>query len=324
MIALETFAQAGAEVIETELSGMLALKEAFEGKFGEEFERAVGMIRKTSRNVVVTGIGKSGHIGRKIAATLASTGTNSIFVHAAEASHGDLGMIHAEDIVLALSWSGETRELSDIISYTRRFSIGLIAITGVAGGTLAQRADVALVIPPIKEACPNGLAPTTSAMLQLVVGDALAIALLKARGFTATDFGKFHPGGKLGSQLCQLHEVMRKRPEVPEVRPTALVGEALVQMSQFGLGYTLVVDENDRLNGIITDGDLRRNMSPDLAARPVTQIMSSSPKLLEPHMLAAEALAFLNQNKITAAPVVSAGKAVGGVHMVDFVKFGVI
>ncbi|MGG5890605.1 KpsF/GutQ family sugar-phosphate isomerase [Falsiroseomonas sp. HC035] len=318
-------AQIGANTVAAERAGLDELIEALGGPLGTAFNAAVELIRNGSRRIIVTGMGKSGHIGQKIAATLASTGTTAYFVHPSEASHGDLGMIRTDDVVLALSWSGQTAELSDIISYTRRFSVPLIAITSQAKSTLAIAADVALVLPRAAEACPNGLAPTTSTLMQLAVGDALAVALLSARGFTATDFQRFHPGGKLGSQLKRIEEVMRPLKDVPAVLGDATIGEALIRMSQLGLGYALIIGPKNRLLGIITDGDLRRNMSPDLVVRRVAEIMTRKPKILNPDLLAAEGLAQLNHMGVTAAPVVDAsGTALGGVHMIDFVQAGVV
>jgi len=314
----------GAEAIAVEIAGLRAVEAAFSAELGEAFERAVRLISSRARNVVVTGVGKSGHVGRKVAATLASTGTPAVFVHAAEASHGDLGMIHPDDVVLALSWSGETPELSDIIAYTRRFDIRLISITGNPKGALAMASDIALVLPSSVEACPNGLAPTTSTVMQVAMGDALAVALLSARGFTASDFRLFHPGGKLGAQLRQVSEVMRTIDNLPHVPEEATVGDMLVRMSHFGLGYSLVIGPCNELLGIVTDGDLRRNMSSDLLSRPVGAIMTRRPKIFDPSMLAARALSFLNEHRITAAPVARDGFAVGGVHMIDFVKSGVV
>lgn len=313
------------KVIETERAGLALLMEAMSGETGVAFEAAARLISRCDGRVVVTGMGKSGHIGRKIAGTLASTGTQALFVHPAEASHGDLGMIGTSDVVLALSWSGETPELSDIIIYSRRFSVPLIAFTSLATSSLAKSADIAVVMPRAAEACPNGLAPTTSTVMQLAMGDALAVTLLSARGFTASDFRKFHPGGKLGSQLKRLHEIMRPLLQVATVGLGASVGDALVSMSDRGLSYALVLELDGKLAGIITDGDMRRNMAPNLMARPVAQIMTRTPTTFPPSLMAAEALAQLNARRITAAPIVDElGKAIGGIHVIDFVKGGVM
>ncbi|HWG04700.1 MAG TPA: KpsF/GutQ family sugar-phosphate isomerase, partial [Beijerinckiaceae bacterium] len=254
-----------------ERAGIAALEAAIatsgNGGIAAQFEAAVtalGTIGEASGRVIVTGMGKSGHVARKLAATLASTGTPATFVHPGEASHGDLGMIRSGDAILALSWSGETVELADIITYSRRFRIPLVAITSNADTALGQAADVCLVLPKAEEACPNGLAPTTSTTMQLAIGDALAVALLEMRGFTARDFHVFHPGGKLGARLTLVRDVMHRGERMPRVAITATMAEAVVEISAKGFGCVGVIDPQGKLAGIITDGDLRRHMCPDL------------------------------------------------------------
>jgi arabinose-5-phosphate isomerase len=267
-------------------------------------------------------MGKSGHIGRKIAATFASTGAPAFFVHPGEASHGDLGMITADDLIMALSWSGETVELKDLIDYSRRFRIGLIGVTANPESTLAKAADVALVLPKAREACPHNLAPTTSSLMQLALGDALAVALLESRGFTALDFRALHPGGRLGAQLQFVGDIMRKGADVPLVPLGTLMADAIVEMSSKSLGCVGITDSG-RLVGIVTDGDLRRHMRPDLLDARVENIMTPRPKTVRPDQLASEALELLNASKITALMVVDGGSPVGIVHFHDLLRAGV-
>ncbi len=293
-------------------------------RIGDAFDAAVAQMSAASGRTIVTGMGKSGHIARKIAATMASTGTPAYFVHPGEASHGDLGMIRQEDVILALSWSGETAELADIITYAKRFSIPLIAITSSAESALGRQADVCLRLPKSEEACPNGLAPTTSTTMQLAVGDALAIALLESRGFSATDFRLFHPGGKLGASLSYVRDVMHAGDRLPLIRPDAGMGEAILEISTKGFGCVGVIDADGKLVGIVTDGDLRRHMSPDLVTARVRDVMTANPRTIAPDLLAAEALEILNTRKITALFVLDdAGKPCGIVHLHDLLRVGV-
>ena len=290
------------------------------------FDAAVALITRATGRVIVTGMGKSGHVGRKIAATLASTGTPAYFVHPGEASHGDLGMIQSGDAILALSWSGETAELADIITYSRRYGIALVALTSNAESALGREADVCLDLPKSEEACPNGLAPTTSTTMQLVMGDALAVALLEARGFTAQDFRQFHPGGKLGANLSFVRDIMHKDEAVPLVPLGALMEQALIEMTGKRFGCVGVIDEAGLLVGIITDGDLRRRMkvSHDLLAEPVEQVMTPRPMTIGPDTMAAEALALLNETKRSVVLVVDGHlKPVGIVHLHDLYRVGV-
>ena len=286
------------------------------------FEEAVRTMAAAAGRVIVTGIGKSGHIARKIAATLASTGRSAAFVHLAEASHGDLGMVESSDVVLAISWSGETSELAAVITYTRRYRIPLIAMTSEAESTLGREADIRLILPQVEEACPHGLAPTTSTTMQLVMGDALAIALLEGKGFTALDFSIFHPGGKLGAKLMLVRDVMHKDERIPRVSVDAKMSAAVVEISSKRFGCVGVFDHRQRLVGIITDGDMRRHMRPDLMERPVTEIMTRSPVTIAPDALVAEALDILS-NKISVLLVVDeAGAVVGIVHVHDLLRLG--
>jgi arabinose-5-phosphate isomerase len=268
-------------------------------------------------------MGKSGHVAHKIAATLSSTGTPAFFVHPAEASHGDLGMITKEDAIMALSWSGETAELKSLIDYSRRFRIGLIAVTASAESTLGQAADVTLALPQAREACPHNLAPTTSSLMQLALGDALAVALLESRGFTAIDFGILHPSGRLGAQLKFVRDIMHKGAAIPLALVGSRMAETVVEMSAKGFGCVGITDDSGRLVGMITDGDLRRHMGPDLLEARVENVMTANPKTITPGQLASEALELLNSSKITALMVAEAGKPVGIVHFHDLLRAGV-
>ena len=307
----------------TESGGLAALTAAMSDGLGAPFAAAVERIREAKGRVIVTGMGKSGHVARKIAATLASTGTPAFFVHAADASHGDLGMITSDDVMLALSWSGETEELKDLITYSRRFRIALIAITVNAESTLGEAADIVLTLPSASEACPHNLAPTTSSLMQLALGDALAMALLETRGFTALDFGVFHPGGKLGAALKFVRDVMHPGDAVPLIKRGAPMSDAIVEMSAKGFGCVAVTDRDGKLAGVITDGDLRRHMRVDLLQAPVDAVMTASPKTIRPDQLASEALQILNASKITALMVVEAGRPIGIVHFHDLLRAGV-
>lgn len=303
-----------------EIEGLKALMASLDGPFIE----AVETLGRAEGRIVVTGMGKSGHVARKIAATLASTGSPSQYVHPGEASHGDLGMITAADVILALSWSGETAELSSVISHAKRFAIPLIAMTAESASALGRAGDVALVLPRAEEACPNKLAPTTSTTMQLALGDALAIALLEKKGFSAKDFKVFHPGGKLGAMLSHVREVMHVGDELPLTGPGTPMSEVLLLMSQKSLGCVGIVDKNGKLDGMITDGDIRRHSSGDLLARTASEVMNASPKTVSPDMLASEAVKLLNEKKITSLFVVEGEKPVGVVHIHDFLKAGVV
>lgn len=321
--ALSGHLAAAFRTLQTESDGLAALAAAMADGLGGPFLEAVETIRAARGRVIVTGIGKSGHIARKIAATLASTGTPAFFVHAADASHGDLGMITSDDVMLALSWSGETEELKELINYSRRFRIALIAVTGNVESTLGQAADIVLVLPPAREACPHNLAPTTSSLMQLALGDALAIALLESRGFTAVDFGVFHPRGKLGAALKFVRDVMHPGAAVPLIGRDAPMSEAIVEMSAKGFGCVAIVEVTGKLAGVITDGDLRRHMRADLLQASVDAVMTAPPKTIRPDQLASEALQLLNESKITALIVVEADRPVGIVHFHDLLRAGV-
>ena len=311
--------------LETESGGINALAAALRGPLGETFARAVELIRNAKGRVIVTGLGKSGHMGRKIAATLASTGTPAFFVHAAEAGHGDLGMITTDDVIMALSWSGEQPEMKNLVNYSARFAIPMIAVTSNASSSLGQAADIVIELPKAREACPHNLAPTTSTLMQAAIGDALAIALLEGRGFTALEFAHFHPGGKLGAMLKFVRDYMRTGAEIP-VKPLGTkMSDAVIEMSAKGLGCVCIVNEAGGIAGIITDGDLRRhiNMRPDLLTMAVDDIMTRQPKTVPPSMLATEMIEVLNTRKITTLVVTEAGKVVGIVHLHDLLRAGV-
>jgi arabinose-5-phosphate isomerase len=291
---------------------------------GAPFAKAVAALAGCQSRVIVTGIGKSGHVGQKIAATFASTGTPAFFVHPSEASHGDLGMIRRDDAVLAISWSGETVELKNIVTYSRRFTVPLIAMTSRAESALGRAADVVLELPKAKEACPHGLAPTTSTTMQLALGDCLAIALLEAKGFSAHDFKVFHPGGSLGAQLKFVADIMHKADALPLVSGDEPMATALPTMTQRSFGCLGVVDGEGRLAGVITDGDLRRHMGPTLHLAKTADIMTRRPKTISPDALASAALDLINRSRITALFVVEeGGRPVGIVHVHDLLRLGV-
>jgi arabinose-5-phosphate isomerase len=299
-----------------------ALNQMADG-LGEAFSRAVQVMHDAKGRIVCTGMGKSGHVARKIAATLASTGSQAMFVHPAEASHGDLGMIGPDDVVLALSKSGEARELADTLSYCKRFSIPLIAITAVATSQLGKAGDVLLLLPDAPEATAEVNAPTTSTTLQIALGDALAVALLESRGFTASDFRVFHPGGKLGAVLRTVADLMHGQDELPLIGEGAPMSEALLVMSQKRFGAVGVTDAAGALVGLITDGDLRRHMD-GLMGHAAGEVMTKGPLVIGPHALAAEALKVMNERRITVLFVVEAGQPVGVLHVHDLLRAGVI
>lgn len=307
----------------TEQAGLTALANALQNGLAEPFEKAVELIGAVTGRIILTGVGKSGHISAKLAATFASTGTPAFFVHPAEANHGDLGMIAKDDVIIALSWSGETAELKGIVNYSRRFSIPLIAITSGSKSALAREATVVLELPKAKEACPHGLAPTTSTLMQLVLGDALAIALLEARGFTADHFRVYHPGGKLGAKLTQVGELMHRGDEIPTVKRGTPMRDAAFILAQKRFGCVVVLEDDGRLAGIITDGDLARNIGHDMGAMVVDDMMTRQPKSVKPDTLAGVALAILEDLKISALVVVVEERPVGIVHFHDLLRLGV-
>jgi arabinose-5-phosphate isomerase len=311
--------------LEAEANGITALTNALKADLGPAFVASVDLIRAAKGRVIVTGLGKSGHIARKIAATFASTGTPAFFVHAAEASHGDLGMITADDVIIALSWSGETVELKNLINYSRRFRIGLIAVTADADSTLALAADAALTLPRALEACPHNLAPTTSTLMQAALGDALAVALLEGRGFTALQFANFHPGGKLGAMLKSVRDIMHTGDEIPLKPLGTTMSDALDEMSRKSFGCVAIVDGRGELAGIITDGDLRRHMSDSLLLEPVERVMTKNPRTVAPGMLASELLDMMNSMtpRVTVLIVAEGNKPVGIVHVHDVLRAGI-
>ena len=307
-----------------ERKGLESLETALQNGLGKSFQRAIELILPLAGRVIITGVGKSGHIGAKLAASLASTGTPASFVHAAEAGHGDLGMISRDDAVLAVSWSGETAELQSIVAYCRRFSIPLIALTAGEVSTLAREADVVLLLPKEQEACPHGLAPTTSTMMQLALGDALTVALLEARGFTALDFRVFHPGGKLGAMLSHVRDVMHTGDRIPLVAKGTPLPDAVMVLSERRFGCVGVLDEDGGLCGIVTDGDLARGLNLNLGAMIVDDIMTKSPKTVGEETLATTAMALLNKHNISALIVTDENRLpVGIVHFHDLLRVGV-
>jgi arabinose-5-phosphate isomerase len=306
-----------------ESEGLAILSRALEGELGVAFCEAVDLIGRAEGRVIVTGMGKSGHIGRKLAATLASTGTPASFVHAAEASHGDLGMVTKKDVVIALSWSGETPELREVIHHTQRQTVPLIAVTSVAASALGRNSTVVLLLPKATEACPHGLAPTTSTTMQLVLGDALAIALLESRGFTASDFRVFHPGGRLGAGLTHVRDLMHKDGEVPLVQAGTEMSQAILAMSAKSFGCVGVIDQSRKLIGIVTDGDLRRHMNPGLLTASIDEVMTRNPRTVGPETIASAALEIMNSSKIMALFVVEEGRPVGILHLHDALRAGV-
>ncbi len=309
--------------VQLETEGLGALEAALRGDLAEGFANAVAAIRACRGRVIVTGMGKSGHVGLKVAATLSSTGTPAYFVHPSEASHGDLGMITAQDVILAFSWSGETIELGNIVSYSRRFAVPMIAVTSQPESTLAGAAEVVLALPQTKEACPHGLAPTTSTLMQLALGDCLAIALLESKGFTARDFKLLHPGGQLGARLKFVGDLMHKGDRLPLATRDAAMAEAIVVMTEKAFGCLGVVDEHGRLVGIVTDGDLRRHMGDALLAQSAGTIMTAAPKTVSPDLLASAALELINSSSITAVFAVEDGRPVGILHIHDLLRAGV-
>ena len=317
---------AARRVVAIERKGLLALEEALatpgEGSLGEAFEMAVATLLAAPGRAIVSGIGKSGIIARKIAATLASTGQPAVFVHPADAGHGDLGMVQNGDVVLALSWSGESTELAAIVTYAKRFKIPLIALTSQAESALGRQADIRLCLPVALEACPNGLAPTTSTTMLLALGDALAMALLEVKGFTARDFRDLHPGGKLGAKLAFVRDIMHRGDAIPRIEIGAPLANAIVEMTSKGFGCVGVFEASGALAGLITDGDLRRGLRKNLGLEtPVEQVMTRRPRVIGPDALVAEALEAIS-HKISNLLVVEKGEVVGIVHFHDLLRLG--
>jgi len=301
-----------------EAAGLTQLADAL----GDNFVQAVDVLEAAQGRVIVSGMGKSGHIGNKIAATMASTGTPASFVHPAEASHGDLGMITQDDVVLALSWSGGTQELASLLNYTTRFKIPLIAITSGADSLLGKAATICLTLPKAEEACPNGLAPTTATTMQLALGDALAVALLERRNFSAADFKNFHPGGKLGASLSLIADVMHQGEALPLIDGSMKMDEAIVVMTEKGFGCLGITDDKGKLIGIVTDGDLRRNMADDLLTKTVSDIMTAKPQTIGGDKLTAEALSLMQESKIQCLFVCEQGLPIGLVRVLDLLRLG--
>ncbi|EOX1788163.1 arabinose-5-phosphate isomerase KdsD [Vibrio cholerae] len=312
------------QVLATEIHALQQLEQYI----NDDFARACAMIlANQTGKVVVMGMGKSGHIGKKIAATLASTGTSAFFVHPGEASHGDLGMIERGDIVLAISNSGESSEILALLPVLKRLSIRVISMTGNPNSNMAKLADIHLQITVPREACPLELAPTSSTTATLVMGDALAVALMQARGFTAEDFALSHPGGALGRKLLlKLNDIMHSGGALPKVAPQALIRDALLEISQKGLGMTAIVDEQDTLLGIFTDGDLRRILDKriDIHSTVIADVMTRQPTVAQPNLLAVEGLNLMQAKRINGLMLVENNKLVGALNMHDLLKAGVM
>lgn len=318
------YQQAAEQVLNTEIEGLQQLAPFF----NEAFTRACDLIlNNRTGKVVVMGIGKSGHIGRKIAATLASTGTSAFFVHPGEASHGDLGMVTSDDIVLAISNSGESAEILSLFPVLKRLNVNIISLTSQPNSTMARLADIHLQISVPQEACPLGLAPTTSTTVTLVMGDALAIALLRARGFTSEDFAMSHPGGSLGRKLLlKLSDIMHYGDALPKVAPDTLIRDALLEISQKGLGMTAITDSDETLLGIFTDGDLRRILDKrvDIHTTTIDQVMTTSPTTASPDLLAVEGVNLMQEKRISGLMLLDEGRLVGALNMHDLLKAGVM
>ncbi|WP_370673653.1 SIS domain-containing protein [Pleomorphomonas sp. PLEO] len=322
---------AALHAIEITRTGVTALEEAaLHGPLGEAIDKAIGIVAEGKGRLIVTGIGKSGHIARKLAATFSSTGTAAYYVHPTEAGHGDLGMVDSSDVILALSWSGETTELAVVLAFAKRFNVPVVALTAGAESTLAAAADVALILPRVREACPHNLAPTTSTVLQLAIGDAIAMGVMVRRGFSETDFHIFHPGGKLGSQLRRVSEIMHSE-QLPLISINSSMTDAILAISSGGFGVVGVIDPDGRLAGVVTDGDLRRfvhsDLGPQLSAAkletPVTEVMTRKPVTVAPQIFAAEALDLLQNRKISVLFVVDNQKPIGILHTLDLLRIGV-
>lgn len=310
--------------IESEARGLAQLADALKTTMRDDYIAAVATIEAAKGRVIVTGMGKSGHVARKMAATLASTGTPASYVHPSEASHGDLGMITSDDVVVALSWSGETAELAAVIEHTQRFAVPLIAMTSRAQSNLGRPATICLALPQAEEACPHRLAPTTSTTMLLALGDAIAISLLDQRKFTPADFRAFHPGGSLGARLTHVTDLMHGPERLPLAPRSAPLSEVILTITEKSFGCLGVVDEEGRLVGIVTDGDLRRHMGEDLLGKTAGDIMTAAPKSVTPDTLSARALEIINASSITSLFVVSDERPVGLVHIHDLLRAGIV
>ncbi|MEE2761753.1 MAG: KpsF/GutQ family sugar-phosphate isomerase [Pseudomonadota bacterium] len=307
-------------VLGIEAAGLAALA----ASLGSDFTAAIDLFEDAAGRIIVTGMGKSGHVAHKVAATLSSTGRPALFVHPAEASHGDLGMLEEGDAILAYSNSGETPELSDIIAYTRRFKLPLVAVTSEADSTITMQADVCIVLPAAEEACAIGMAPTTSTTMMLALGDAIAVALMERKGFTADDFKLRHPGGKLGKLLLKVSDIMHTGDSIPLTGPDETMAGALVEMTRKSLGVIGVTGSWGQLLGIVTDGDLRRHMSDDLMSRRTAEVMTADPKTIRSSALASEAVQVMNEMQITNLFVVDGGRIAGVLHIHDCLRAGVV
>lgn len=307
-------------VIQTEIAGLAELQKTL----NQNFAATISLLMKTKGRVIVTGIGKSGHVARKLAATFASTGTPAQYVHPGEASHGDLGMITSDDAVLAISNSGEAPELGDIIAYAKRFAIPVIAITKNLQSSLGSAADVVLQLPDAAEACPMGLAPTTSTTMSLALGDALAVCLLEQKGFSPEQFREIHPGGKLGQRLMRVEKLMHTGAELPLVKPEDLMSSVLITISSKKFGCAGVIDKRGKLLGVITDGDMRRHMSDNFLTLSATEVMTPNPRTISSKALAAEALGIMNQKSITTLFVIDDDELQGIIHIHDCLRAGVM
>ena len=314
-----SFLDAGRRVIAAEAQALHALEAALD----DSFDAAVSLLLEARGRVIVSGMGKSGHVARKIAATLASTGTPAQFVHPAEASHGDLGMLTRDDVVLVLSNSGETPELADLVAYTRRFAIPMIGVASRADSTLCRQSDVALLLPQVPEACGTGVVPTVSTTMTLALGDALAIALMEHRAFTPQDFRDRHPGGKLGARLAKVSDLMHGPGELPMVDPDAPMSDVLLTISQKGFGVAGIAAPGGGLAGVITDGDLRRHME-GLLDRTAEEVMTRAPTTVSADTLAERAVGLMNDRKITCLFVLDEGRVAGILHIHDCLRAGVV
>jgi arabinose-5-phosphate isomerase len=317
--AAETDIVSAKRVLSIEAKALVGLADSL----GESFCQALDILAGVSGRVIVTGMGKSGHIGHKIVSTLSSTGTPAFFVHPAEASHGDLGMITPDDAVLAFSNSGETSELADIVAYAKRFEIPLIGVTGGKDSTLAKAADVALILPESEEACPMGLAPTTSTTVMLALGDAMSVALLERKGFSPDEFHVLHPGGKLGRRLIKVSDIMHSGEKMPLTDQDTLMADALIEMSAKSFGCVGIIGTDGALLGVITDGDLRRHMNPELVGKKVSEVMTRDVQSINPEMLASVALGIMNVRAITNIFVTKDDRPVGILHIHDCLRAGV-
>lgn len=319
------YTESAIKTIDTEIQALEQLKLALnEASFRQSLNMAIDAMARTKGRVIVSGMGKSGLIGRKIAATLRSTGTPAVFLHPGEASHGDLGLITQNDVLFAITWSGETSELNDIFHYCNRFGITLITATASTDSTASKAANICLALPRVREACPNDLAPTSSSTLQLVLGDVLAVALIEARGFTSSDFRVFHPGGKLGAQLLTVDKIMGTGDAIPRVRREATLSNATIEMSSKRYGATAVVDDGDILVGVFTDGDLRRCIAVHNLQDKIGLHMSQNPVTVPSDTLCSEALLIMNENAVSILFVEDKGKLAGVVHMHDIVRTGIV